>query len=373
MHGETVYFSNFEDQRLYRIRGDGEAEPITASPPSPRSIRYAAPEASHNGRFLYCVRERHGVPGAADDVVNDIVVLATDGEAEPRVVADGHDFFSFPTVSADGRRLAWTCWDHPRMPWDGTELWEAEVGADGLPFSPRLVAGGPAESVTQPRYDPNGRLFFVSDRTGWWNLYADDGDGGSPIAPAEAEFAVADWVFGASSYTFLPGGELVASYETAGLFRLGVWRPDDPARFEQVETPFDYFADLAPGRSNGSVVALAGSPRLPDSIVEIEVESGNMSTIRRSWQSTVDASYFAQPELISFPSGGGLMAYAFFYPPTNPDFEAPSGGAPATRRLVPRGANVRLHAGAQVFGAVLDESGLRRRRGQLRWQYRLRP
>ncbi len=261
-------------------------------------------------------------------MVNDVVVLATDGEAEPRVVADGHDFFSFPTLSPDGGRLAWTCWDHPRMPWDGTELWEAEIGADGLPFSPRLVAGGPAESVTQPSYDPAGRLHFVSDRTGWWNLYADDGEGGVAIAPAEAEFAVPDWVFGMSSYAFLPGGELVASYLSDGFFHLGLWRPGSPGRLEAIETAFESFYYLRPGRGEDSVVAVAGSSRLADAVVEITVPSGEVSVVRTSSEPTVDPAYLVQPEPVEFPTGGGLSAHALFYPPGNPDHEAPPGELP---------------------------------------------
>ena len=127
VHGETVYFSNFDDQRLYRVLPGGSPEPIAPEPPSARSVRYAAPIMSLNGRFLYCVRERHGAPGVAEEVVNDLVVLAADGEAEPRVVAEGHDFFSFPTLRGDGRRLAWTCWAREWL-----AFWEPSVAACSL-------------------------------------------------------------------------------------------------------------------------------------------------------------------------------------------------------------------------------------------------
>jgi dipeptidyl aminopeptidase/acylaminoacyl peptidase len=328
VHGETVYFSNFEDQRLHRVLPGGLPEPITPEPPLPRSVRYAAPTMSRNGRFLYCIRERHGAPGVAEEVLNDLVVLAGDGEAEPRVVAGGHDFYSFPTLRGDGRRLAWTCWDHPRMPWDGTELWESELGADGLPFSSRLVAGGEAESITQPRYDPAGRLHFVSDRTGWWNLYSDDGEGGVALAPMVAEFAVPDWVFGASTYAFLPDGALVASYASGGFSHLGVWRRPGPAGSEPIETPFDHLAYVAAAPGPASVVAVAGSSLLPDAVVEIGIPSGEVSVVKASGEPSVDDRYLAQPEPIEFPTGDGLRAHALFYPPLNPDFEAPPGERP---------------------------------------------
>ncbi|MGO8875752.1 MAG: S9 family peptidase [Acidimicrobiales bacterium] len=321
--GDTVYFSNFTDQRLYRVRPGGEPEPITAEPAVPASVRYAAPVVSRDGHQLYCVRERHGTPGVAIEVVNDVVILATDGEAEPRVVAEGHDFFSFPTLSPDGRRIAWISWDHPNMPWDGTELWDAELGPDGLPVNPRLVAGGDAESVTQPRYSPDGRLHFISDRTGWWNLYEDDENGGRPIAPAEAEFSKPDWVFGQSTYCFRDDGSIVALAWSDGLASMSLIGPGGRS---QISTPYTSGASIT--ARHGGVVLLAGSPRLPTSIVSVDVPSGTATVLRAEKEAAVDAAYLSEPESIAFPTEGSLTAYALFYPPANPDFVAPEGELP---------------------------------------------
>ena len=129
------------------------------------------------------MRERHEADGS---VVNDLVSLPTDGSAEPRVIASGHDFYAAPRISADGRRVAWLSWDHPRMPWDGTELWTAELAGDGSVSGERLVAGGPDESILQPLWSPSGELWFASDRSGWYNLYAvslDQADGAGGDKP----------------------------------------------------------------------------------------------------------------------------------------------------------------------------------------------
>ncbi|MGD0595095.1 MAG: prolyl oligopeptidase family serine peptidase [Acidimicrobiales bacterium] len=320
---DTVYFSNFGDQLLYRVRAGAEPEPITAEPPAPASVRYAAPVVSRDGHHLYCVRERHGTPGVASEVVNDVVILATDGEAEPRVVAEGHDFFSFPTVSPDGKRIAWISWDHPNMPWDATELWDAELGPDGLPVNPRLVAGGESESVSQPRYSLDGRLHFVSDRTGWWNLYVDDEDGGAPLAPAEAEFSSPDWAFGQSSYCFLPQGDIVALSSSAGLGSINLIGAGGRS---QIETPYTAFSSVARRRSG--VVVVAGSARHATALVAVEVPSGETTVLKAAGDDWLDESYLTQPEPIEFPTEGSMTAHALFYPPKNPGFVAPEGELP---------------------------------------------
>jgi dipeptidyl aminopeptidase/acylaminoacyl peptidase len=323
VHGDTVYFSNFTDQRLYRTRPGAEPEPITAEPSRPGAVRYAAPVVSRDGHQLYCVRERHGTPGVATEVVNDLVVLAADGEAEPRVVAEGHDFFSFPTLALDGRRIAWISWDHPNMPWDGTELWDAELGPDGLPVNPRLVAGGESESVTQPRYSADGRLHFISDRTGWWNLYVDDEDGGRPLAPANEEFAGPDWVFGQATYCIRPDASIVAISSSDGLSAVNLITAGERSL---IATPYTALGTLV--QHGGDVVLVAGSSSLPTAIVSMAVPSGETTVLKSAQSVLVDDAYVSEPEPIEFPTEAGLTAHGLFYPPRNPDFMAPDGELP---------------------------------------------
>lgn len=339
VHGGAVYFVNFSDQRLYRAAGSAEPEPITAEPPVPRSVRYAAPVVSADGHYIYCVRESHSSTDGGK-VVNEIVKLPTDGEGEPRVVATGHDFYASPVLSPDGRRLAWTCWDHPQMPWDGTELWEAELGADGLPVSPRLVAGGRNESVAQPRYSPAGELHFISDRSGWWNLYADRGDPADacPLWVAEHDFAEPDWVFGRSSYGWRGDGSIVVTWITGGVFKIGVLSLGrDGARgagatydLVPVETPFTSIEYVS--TSGDDLVVLAGSSTMASSVVRIDISSGHIEVLRSAIApgaaTAVEAAYLSSPESIEFPTEGGRTAYGLMYPPVNPDFEAPAGELP---------------------------------------------
>jgi dipeptidyl aminopeptidase/acylaminoacyl peptidase len=321
VHRDTVVFSNFSDQRMYRVDAAGTPVPITAEPSSPAAHRYADPVVSPDGAWVICVRERH----LEAEVVNDVVAVPADGSSEPHLLAGGHDFFSSPCLNPDGTRMAWLSWDHPRMPWDGTELWEAEVKPGFVIGERRLVGGGPDESISQPRYSPDGRLYFISDRSGWWNLYRDDGREDRRLEARDAEFSGPDWVFGQSSYTFLADGSVVAIWSEDGLDHLGVLAPGAGA-FKVIATPYTELAGLKP--YGAGVVAIAGSPVEAPAVVEIGLPDGRPRVIKASRENVVDRGYVSVAQPIEFPTEGGLTAHALFYPPTNADYVAPSDERP---------------------------------------------
>ncbi len=320
--GPTVFFSNFGDQRLLRQELGGEPRPITPERPSPASVRYADGVVTPDGRLLACVRERH--EGGA--VTNELVALPADGSAEPWIVAGGRDFYSFPRVSPDGARLAWTCWDHPRMPWEGTDLWVADLSVDGRAGEPRLVAGGQAESIFQPEWSPDGTLHFVSDRTGWWNLYREHNGEIDALAPMAAEFGVPQWSFGYSSYAFLADGRIACIYERDGQEHLAVL---DPATSEllDLDLPFATFGPFL--RSEGSrLMFVAGGPAMPNRVVSLDFVTRSVDVLRESLDLAIDPGYVSAPRAIEFPTEGGLTAHAYFYPPANRDFVGPEGERP---------------------------------------------
>ena len=299
VHGDTVFFSNFADQRLWRVDPGAEPRPITPEEPG---TRYADGEVSPDGTRLACVRERHLDDGR---VLNDVVVVPTSGLAPPKVLAEGHDFYAAPRFRPSGE-LAWLAWDHPRMPWVGTVL---EV--DGL-----VVAGGPEESVTQPRWSPDGTLHWISDRTGWWNLYRD----GQPLQPLDAEFAGPDWVFGQSTYALLPGGRVVTTWTDAGRGVLGMVG-EDP-----LDLPYSSFSSV---RAYGDrVAAIAASPTAAPAVVVIAPATGEVTVVRSSRPDPVDPRYLSTPRPIAFPTSGGRTAHALFYPPANPGCEGQPGELP---------------------------------------------
>lgn len=316
----VVYFSNYDDQRLYRIDPGASPRAITNEPPSARAWRYAHPIVTRDGAHLICVRERH----ERGKVINDLVLVSTGGSGSTQVMAEGHDFFDAPTLSNDGERLAWISWDHPQMPWDGTELHEGKLSTSYQVTSERIVCGGIHESVAQPRYGAKGMLYYISDRTGWWNLYADAPGGPVALAARSAEFAGVAWYFGASAYDPCDDGSLIVTWSEGGSSRLGVI----PFEGELTEVPLDWTVITAVKCNNGVVLALAGSELEPLSVVEIELAPRRSSVLRASQVRSIDAGYLSVPQPIEFPTDNNLSAQAFYYPPTNRDYSVPNGELP---------------------------------------------
>jgi len=318
----TGYFSNYADQRIYRQDDGGTPAPITPEPSDPKSVRYADGSVTSGGRSLICVRESHLENGS---VINELVVLPTDGAAAPVVIASGCDFYSNPRVSPDGKRLAWISWDHPRMPWDGTELWVAPLGADGMLGQARIVAGGAKESILQPEWSPAGLLHFVSDRSNWWNLYREVGSEIQALAPMEAEFGGPQWVFGLSWYAFLPDGRITCIYRQRGSDHLGIIDTESES-FTSIQSDYTGLSSI---RTDGSNIWLIGaSPTQGSTVLRVDPAGGDVQEIRQAMEINVDCTYFSTPETVDFPVENGEISHAFYYAPTNPEYRAPDGELP---------------------------------------------
>jgi len=316
--GDTVFFSHFADNRLYRQAGTSAAEPFT----HPGTARFADFVVDGARQRLIAVRELHPAQGH-DQPENTLCAVAFDGSET--VLTRGHDFYSSPRLSPDGRQLAWLTWDHPRMPWQGTQLWLADVQVDGTLSAPTLIAGGDDESICQPEWAPNGRLVFVSDRSGWWNLYRADGSDITPLCPLAAEFARPHWTFGTSMYGFLRGGDIVCTYIDKGVSRLARLAVDT-GTLTPIANPYDDIGELKVG--DGFVVLLGGGPTIAAEIARIDLANGEVEVLARSIGQLPDVGYLSVPESVSYPSANGRTAYAFFYPPTNQDVQAPAGEKP---------------------------------------------
>ena len=319
VHDGTVFFSNFEDQRLYSAGPGAEPEPLTAEP----DHRYADMVMDGTRGRLVSVREDHTGDG---EPVNEIVSIDLAGGAE-RVLVSGNDFYSSPRVSPDGRSLAWLAWNQPNMPWDGTELWVADLDEDGMPTGAEQVSGGPDESVFQPEWSPDGMLHFVSDRTGWWNLYRLSGGAVEPLCPMEAEFGRPQWAFGMSTYAFLSPTRIVCVPIERGVFRLAIL-DSGTKELAGVETPYSTISSVRTDPASGIVLFLAGSATEPSSVVRLDAGSGGREVLRRSSELGVDPGYLSVPETVEWATEGGLTAHGFFYPPANRDYAAPEGELP---------------------------------------------
>jgi dipeptidyl aminopeptidase/acylaminoacyl peptidase len=312
----TGYVSNFADQKLYRIRAGEEPTPITHTD----GMRYADGVVDVARGRLICVREDHTGGGEA---VNTIVAIDL-ASGDESVMVSGHDFFAAPRLSPDGR-LCWLSWDHPNMPWNGTELSVAAVGASGEIADVTVVAGGVRESIVQPTWAPDGTLYFASDRSGFWNVYRlRDGDV-SPVSLRHNDFAKPSWVFGITTFGILDNEHLAVTYADQGEWRLGVLDATN-GELREVPTPYNEFDGVRVG--HGRVLAVAGSPTRAPEIVSIDPASGAVDVIKRSTDVVLDERYVSVAQPIEFPTEGGLTAHAFFYSPRNPDHAAPAGERP---------------------------------------------
>jgi dipeptidyl aminopeptidase/acylaminoacyl peptidase len=325
--GGTVIFSNFSDGRLYRQSSPTAApEPLTPAPPAPgRGWRFADGIIDPRRNRWIGVREDHTGDGLP---VNTIVAVDLVPDTEPgRILASGHDFVSSPRLSPDGRRLAWLAWDHPNMPWNGTTLYVAALADDGNLGAADAVAGGPAESIFQPEWSPDGDIVFVSDSSGWWNLYRLSLATGTTtaIAPKDAEFGQPQWGFGMSTYAFAGRDRIVSTYCDAGLWRLAVIDLNS-GTLRPIDIPF---TEIGSVRADGDrVVFRAGAPTLPNSVVSLDLRSGEYRIVKKSTEllERTDlriAEYLTTVQAIEFPTTGGKTAFGLFYPPHNPDYAAP--------------------------------------------------
>ena len=318
VHKDTIFFSNFKDQRLYRQEPKSEAVAITPEPGKPASLRYADGRVTPDGQTIFCVRERHE---EGREAINEIVSMPADGSSSPRIILEGYDFYSFPRISPDGKRLAWTCWRHPQMPWDGTELWVGELN-EGWVTSAHHVAGSVNESIFQPEWSPDGTLYFLSDRTGWWNLYAERSNMIVPIFEIEAEIGVPQWLFGYSRYTFLSNDRVACVYDKDGLEHL-VLIDLRTKKVDPLATPYTVFGCVTSDGKSTLFLAAASGSRAAE-VAALDVRNNNVRVLKRSLNVDIDAGYLSQPEPIEFPTSGGLNAYALFYPPKNKDFAGPA-------------------------------------------------
>ncbi len=342
---DTVVFSNWADQRLWRQDGGGEPLALTGEPGDQMSVRYADGQMIAGGEQIVCVRETHRENAHRPQVVNELVLVDTDGGGGETIVSTGRDFYASPRPNPVGPMLAWISWDHPNMPWDATELWLAPLGAAGLEAEPRRVAGGAGESILQPLWGSDGELWYVSDRTGWWNLYrleARDvrtGAAGENVLPMEAEFAGPLWSLGQSWAAPMAGGRLMCSWRSSGADQLGTLDPST-GKLQPIELPYTTIESVA--GSGSRAVILASSATSNRCVVAVDIDGGGpegphskITVVREPEDPGLDEGSISLAVPIEFRSGGQDTAdqsrdgaHALFYRPSNARYIGPDDRLP---------------------------------------------
>ena len=314
-----IYFSNFSDRCIYRKVGGSSCKLLTAE----SAYRYADFVWNRLYGKLICVREDHSV---GEEPINSLVAVNTSNGEDIQVLVSGADFYASPSLNPMGDKLAWISWNHPNMPWDGTELWvadlvETDVGVLTIQ-NPQLVAGGERESIFQPRWSADGNLYFVSDLTGWWNLYrATDNLTIQALAPMEAEFGLPQWVFGMSTYDFTGDGKILCSYTHYGKSHLALLDPENlEAGLKEINLPFTSISGV---KCEGDhAVFHGGSATEPTAIILLDITQGTWQKIRVASDLQLDPDYISAAQPVEFPTENGKTAHGLFYPPKNKDFQA---------------------------------------------------
>jgi dipeptidyl aminopeptidase/acylaminoacyl peptidase len=349
VHQGTIYFSNFADQRVYRHAPGRAPEPLT-----PAGYFYADFTMDARRGRLIAVCEDHTKPGEPPAAIVAVSVGSSGSSdssgsagstgAAGVVLVSGADFYSDPIVSPDGAHLAWLQWNHPNMPWDGTELWVAAIGVNGAPSAMRKVAGGADESIFQPAWSPDGTLYFVSDRTGWWNLYrlAETGAHSArapqiePLWPMAAEFGKPQWTLSMATYAFIDARQVAAAYVERGRWKLAIIETASRSVMHVPLTVEPLESVVADARA---IYFVGGSPTEPKGITRVTVASLEAETLRAATSERIPAEWISVAEAVTFRveadgggAGGGPNAarevHAFYYAPKNPHARAPAAERP---------------------------------------------
>ena len=315
--GDRVWFSNFEDGRIYMQAGTAAPAPLTAEGPT----RFADLTVDPGRRRLLAVRETHhdGAPP-----VNDLVAISMDDSAV-RVLASGQDFYAAPAPSPDGRRLAWLAWNQPDMPWDAAALWLAELDRDGVPGAPVRIVGGAGRSVFQPAWSPDGALWCVVDPEGWWNLHRWRDGELRCMYRAASEFGKPLWQLGTTTFGFDARGCVVCTWRSDGAWRLG--RLDPNGAMTEIPSSWTSIDSLV---VDGSTAAfIGGAPDRSAAVVSLDLESGEACVHRASSALSIEDGVLSRPVALSYPTGDAdEVAHGFYYPPRNGPYRAPAGERP---------------------------------------------
>jgi dipeptidyl aminopeptidase/acylaminoacyl peptidase len=324
---DTVYFTNFNDQRLYKTNPNEAPTPITPI----GKLRYADFTFDNHRNRIICIREEQQQPST--EPANTIISVNLEGE-DPKIIAAGNNFYSSPRISPDGKHLAWITWNHPNMPWDQTQLWTGRLTKNNTVQKPERIAGDLQESITQPQWSPDNTLFFISDRNGWWNLYSWKENRVKPVYQREAEFTNPPWTFAQSNYAFESNHKIVCSYTRRGEWHL-TQLDAKTGEQKEVKTPYTQISNLK--AANGYAVFIGGSPQKPTSIVKLDLKTQKTTILRESSNIQVDPDYLSKPTPIEFPTENGLTAHAIHYKPKNKEYTAPQNTKPPLLVMVHSG------------------------------------
>ncbi len=318
-----LYFCLQDDQRIYAL-DLASPQPLPKPVTPDMEYRFADFCFDSRRRRLICVCEDHSNSGREPE--NFIAAIPLDGSGNIEKLASGADFYAYPRISPDQNKVSWIQWHHPNMPWDATALVLADLSTEGAVCSERTIAGDGAESIFQPQWSPAGDLYYVSDRSNWWNIYRYDEKRqiSEIVLEMEAEFATPLWVLGMSCYGFCADGSLIATYTQNGRWRL--IRISAEGEAQDLDSGYSCFSSICCGDTQAWFI---GSSPLKDAeIASYDTTSGGFTLEKGGASLAFGDNYLSSPQAITFDTSENQLAHGFYYPPGNPDYRAPENEKP---------------------------------------------
>lgn len=326
IHQGTLYFSQFgapngempyaryRDQRMYRLTLGGTPEVLTDS----LNVSYADATFDSSRNRLICVREDHQLQWHGESLATLVAIDLNQKRAQTLLVS-GDDFYTSPRLSPDGKQLCWLSWNYPQMPWDGTQLWLADINEKGMLENKRLIAGGTEESILQPEWSQEGKLYFLSDRTNWWNLYHYEKGQVHPIYIAPYDFGGPPWLMRMSHYALISEEKIICTFAQEGQWKLALLNLNS-SHLEILSEEFTEIRQLRAGKN--FVVFCGGNPESLYSIVKWDLSTREKTILKVANDLDLKPlqEYISKPVPIAFQTGNEETAYAFYYAPQNPEY-----------------------------------------------------
>lgn len=314
IYHKILYFSNYADQQVYQVSSDGIPEKLTHE----EKMRFGDFCIHPSGKWMYAVYEDHSNPSKTQNGIAKIDLFS--GAVTP--LCFSHDFYMAPRVNPQGDRLALLAWNHPNMPWDGTQLLLCDLNSDGLVQNEEEIAGGASESVLEPSWSPEGRLYYVSDRTGYWNLYDEQG---RSITHLSADFAAPPWILGNQSYTFITIDQVdyIAAICTEKAIDRLILIHLKTHVIEDQGLALTHLSQIHTHRAD-KLVFIGSSPLAPSTLLEYDPKTKSLQSLVKSREMKIDPGLISIPETVEFPTENGKTAFAFYYPPTSHLFKSSS-------------------------------------------------
>jgi len=324
--GKQIIFSNDADQRLYLQVDDNAPKPLTPEPSIKHGFRYADIDIAQSSHWLVCVRETHSEDGDPLAVKNEIVRVSISDNNDVEVLITGADFYSYPRLSPNGKTLTWTSWQHPNMPWDQTSLWTADIDDDGNISNIVSVLSNDKESIYQPAWCPDGELHFVSDRSGWWNIYSFRDQVLNALTPTDSDFGFPQWQFGTSSYAFIDANTLFAAYVQDGREQLCLVEPDK-GHITPLDLPYcAYQGGLH--YSDEHLYFIGSTETTAPAVIAYSLATHEATVLSNQEQIILSPDDISVAESISFLTTDNRTAHAFFYQPTSSEYQGSEDESP---------------------------------------------